>query len=236
MMTLGSRQVIDACLLGLLPYGPRPSHTSELRHGALPSAPRPKSQPVSGSKHLVRHPEFMPILANAPWKLLEHLPLLAQKERGLRPHIEAARPNASGALTADAPAPFTPLSPEQAKALEATLAVAHDFLQVLGVAYILIAGSLLGAVRHLDRIPWDDDVDLCVDAAHEMQLVTLAVHLEAQRLQLPAPPAELSLRGRRALALLRAKQHRIEARETRPSLYLSVIPSLESSPNTFLAP
>ena len=93
----------------------------------------------------------MPILASGSWKL-DHLPLLAMKERGLRPFIEATVvPRGPVALTSDAPAPFTPLPAAQAKALELTLRVAHDFLQVLGVAG---GGSLL---RHLKTM-----VFLCI--------------------------------------------------------------------------
>ena len=73
-------------------------------------------------------------------------------------------------------------------------------------------------MRHLDRIPWDDDVDLCVDATHEMHLVTLAVHLEAERLGVAAPKG-LSLRGQRALALLRARQHRIQVVSSRSLVF-----------------
>lgn len=40
------------------------------------------------------------------------------------------------------------------------LSTAHEVLGKLGVPYTMIAGTLLGAIRHHGMIPWDDDADL----------------------------------------------------------------------------
>lgn len=44
-----------------------------------------------------------------------------------------------------------------------TLLVIDGICKQHGIAYSLYAGSLLGAVRHQAFIPWDDDLDICMN-------------------------------------------------------------------------
>ena len=39
-----------------------------------------------------------------------------------------------------------------------------EILEEYDINYFLISGTLLGYIRHNDFIPWDDDIDLIVDA------------------------------------------------------------------------
>ena len=50
----------------------------------------------------------------------------------------------------------------QNRAWEMYLAIG-DVLEGNGIRYFLSWGSLLGALRHGEFIPWDDDLDLCID-------------------------------------------------------------------------
>lgn len=51
-----------------------------------------------------------------------------------------------------------------------SLAVADWVLDRLGVRYVIMSGTLLGAVRHGGMIPWDDDADLGIPAGDAMAL------------------------------------------------------------------
>ena len=53
----------------------------------------------------------------------------------------------------------------------------HNLFQKNNLTYWIDGGTLLGAVRHGDVIPWDDDADICIMKNDEAKLIYLKKYL-----------------------------------------------------------
>lgn len=72
------------------------------------------------------------------------------------------------------PTKLVPLTLEQhQEILYEILYMVDDFCKAHDIPYFLVGGSLLGAVRHLGIIPWDDDVDIAMTRENYNRFIEL---------------------------------------------------------------
>jgi len=64
----------------------------------------------------------------------------------------------------------SPFSDDDLRSLDLTLGTVLNVLNRLNVTYFMNGGTLLGSYRHHGRIPWDDDIDLILNAS-DKQLI-----------------------------------------------------------------
>jgi lipopolysaccharide cholinephosphotransferase len=71
------------------------------------------------------------------------------------------------------------LEPHAIQDLYQMLKDTTEILDRAGIKYVILSGTILGAVRHGGLIPWDDDVDITIFHEDEPKLINLKPAFEA---------------------------------------------------------
>ncbi len=79
---------------------------------------------------------------------------------------------------------YKEISPSVRQELYDIMKVVDQTFSSGGINYWIEAGTLLGAIRHHDLIPWDDDLDIQIKASDEKRLLLLKPELEKQGYQM----------------------------------------------------
>lgn len=111
------------------------------------------------------------------WTMLDTDAIYHRFDRGSPPPVPCTPPPAKETASME----YTP-SPKLRAVQDAEKKLLRFFQQICqenGLRYVAIYGTLLGAVRHQDIIPWDDDIDVAMPRADYDRLLALAPTLPA---------------------------------------------------------
>lgn len=73
---------------------------------------------------------------------------------------------------------------ENQKTLKTMMLSIDSFMNQFDIHYIITSGTLLGAVRHADMIPWDDDIDLALPESDAYKLIAALDVLKSKKMYL----------------------------------------------------
>eukprot|EP01048_Picozoa_sp_COSAG05_P009881 COSAG05_NODE_838_length_7045_cov_19.123956_1_plen_445_part_00 len=142
--------------------------------GVVSTAPAAVLVPSASDSTLPRPNLMMPQLEPTGTKVVRVLPKLPPKawpcvtDKWLQPN-SFKDPEIIGATCIQPsafPVGFSETQWQKLNAIKALLASVADVLEAQGLSYFLFGGTLLGAYRHGDIIPWDDDADILVPIEH----------------------------------------------------------------------
>eukprot|EP00928_Gymnodinium_smaydae_P078694 TRINITY_DN62796_c0_g1_i1.p1 TRINITY_DN62796_c0_g1~~TRINITY_DN62796_c0_g1_i1.p1 ORF type:complete len:1335 (-),score=110.27 TRINITY_DN62796_c0_g1_i1:171-4124(-) len=88
---------------------------------------------------------------------------------------------------------------EQKRTLHFLMEAAHMLCQLLGLRYAVNGGGLLGSMRHMSLIPWDDDAEMCLleddDVATESLLFAVCLRLQSLQESKPDSVSQATLKS-----------------------------------------
>ena len=73
---------------------------------------------------------------------------------------------------------LSPLTPRDKDLLDRTFRVFIEAVEAANLTYFIYGGTLIGSLRHHNRIPWDDDVDIIMRASDKPRITEVLSKLD----------------------------------------------------------